>query len=126
VRPPYPTERAYRVVAGQPGLQSTSTRDHVITFRVADAELAAIDTLVDSGAMKTRSEASAWLLNSGIAANKEYFEEIQRIGEEIARLRQEVQRLTEAHISRTATGQENTGVNPEESAGEAPRSEQSA
>ena len=81
------------------------------------------DTLVESGAMRTRSEASAWLLQSGIAANKEYLDEIRRIGEEIARLRQDVQRLTEAHIGRTAAAQEDAGTNPEEQAGERPRSE---
>ena len=113
----------YPTPAEPPGSRPTDTRDNVITFRVTDQDLAAVDTLVESGAMRTRSEASAWLLQSGIAANKEYLDEIRRIGEEIARLRQDVQRLTEAHIGRTAATQEDAGTNPEEQAGEQPRSE---
>jgi hypothetical protein len=86
------------VVAAYAGVTSAATRDNVITFRVTDAELAAVDMLVESGAMRTRSEASAWLLQSGIAANQDFFEQIRGMSEEIARLRGEVQRLVEARI----------------------------
>jgi hypothetical protein len=77
-------------------------RDNVITFRVTDTELAAIDTLVDTGAMRTRSEASGWLVQSGIAANADFFDQIRSMSEEIARLRQEVQRLAESRIGSRA------------------------
>jgi hypothetical protein len=93
---------------GEPNPQQSpgrpqGTRDHVITFRVTDVELAAIDALVETGAMRTRSEASSWLLQSGIAANQPFFDQIRQIGEEIARLRQEVQRLADEHIGRRPT-----------------------
>jgi hypothetical protein len=78
----------------------SATRDNVITLRVTDADLAAVDALVDTGAMRTRSEASAWLLQSGIAANQPFFDQIGEIRNEITRLRQEVQRLADEHIGR--------------------------
>jgi hypothetical protein len=90
--------QAYQAVPISPGGEPSAPRSHVITFRVTDAELAAIDALVDAGAMRTRSEASAWLVQSGIAANNEFFDQIRQIGDEITRLRQEVQRLAEARI----------------------------
>jgi ATP-dependent Clp protease ATP-binding subunit ClpA len=94
-------ERIIQQADGDPrGPQHTYTRDNVITFRVKDTDLEAIDALVASGAMRTRSEASAWLLQSGIEANREYLGEIRRMGEEIERLRQDARRLTEAHLGR--------------------------
>jgi hypothetical protein len=76
--------------------------------------------------MPTRSTASAWLLQSGIAANKEYLDEIHRIGEEIARLRQEVQCLTEAHIGRASASPDVPDVSSEGQDGELPRTQQTA
>ena len=119
-------QNVHATTVEQTGPRHTYTRDNVITFRVTDQDLAAVDALVDSGAMRTRSEASAWLLRSGIAANKEYFDEIQRIGDEIARLRQEVQRLTEAHIGRMASTQEADNTTAVERADEPSRPQQTA
>jgi hypothetical protein len=77
-----------------------ATRDSVITIRVSDADLAAVDSLVEVGIMKTRSEAAAWLLHSGIAASRPLFERAQDIISEIRRLREEAQRLAEEHAPR--------------------------
>jgi hypothetical protein len=52
----------------------SETRDNVITMRVSDADLAAVDSLVEVGIMKTRSEAAARLLHAGIAANQPLLE----------------------------------------------------
>ena len=123
---PHMIEHSFRVAPGQRGAEPASTRDNVITLRVTDDDLAAIDSLVESGAMRTRSAASAWLLQSGIAANKEYFDEIQRIGEEIVRLRQEVGRLTEAHIGRMAATQTDDSATAEERLDEPSRPQQTA
>jgi hypothetical protein len=77
-----------------------ATRDSVITIRVSDDDLAAVDSLVEVGIMKTRSEAAAWLLHSGIAASKPLFEKAQGVISEIRRLREEAQRLVEEHAAR--------------------------
>lgn len=76
-----------------------AARDSVITIRVSDEDLAAVDSLVEVGIMKTRSEAAAWLLHSGISASKPLFEKAQGIISEIRRLREEAQRLAEKHAA---------------------------
>jgi hypothetical protein len=78
------------------------TRDSVITIRVSDEDLAAVDSLVEAGIMKTRSEAAAWLLNSGIAASKPLFEKADGLMAEIRRLREEAQQLAREHAGRQA------------------------
>ncbi|MCC7372588.1 MAG: hypothetical protein IT306_29510 [Chloroflexi bacterium] len=88
----------------------SATRDNVITLRVTDADLAAVDALVEVGAMRTRSEASAWLVQSGIVANQPFFDQIRSIHEEIARLRQEAQHLADEHLRRLQPSATESGV----------------
>jgi hypothetical protein len=76
-----------------------ATRDNVLTIRVSDADLAAVDSLVEVGIMKSRSEAAAWLLGSGVAANRPLFENARDIVGEVRRLREEAQRLAQEHTS---------------------------
>jgi ATP-dependent Clp protease ATP-binding subunit ClpA len=88
------------------------TRDSVITIRVSDADLAAVDSLVEVGIMKTRSEAAAWLLHAGITANGALFEKAQGITAEIRRLREDAQRLVEEHaeLAQRATPEADEGA----------------
>jgi hypothetical protein len=103
-RPPLPlVQRGIEVATDEPPAGTNITRANVVTFRVTDAELAAVDALVESGAMRSRSEASGWLLHAGIDAKREFFDQIRTLGDEIARLRQEVQRLADEHIGRQTT-----------------------
>jgi Arc/MetJ-type ribon-helix-helix transcriptional regulator len=88
------------IATAEPGGETTATRANVVTFRVTDAELAAIDALVESGAMRSRSEASGWLLHAGITAKQDFFDQIRQLGDEITRLRQQVQQLADEHIGR--------------------------
>lgn len=75
------------------------TRDNVLSLRIGDAELAAVDALVDIGVAKSRSEAAAWLLSAGIKANEALFEKSRTLLEEVRRLREEAQRLAQAHVA---------------------------
>jgi ATP-dependent Clp protease ATP-binding subunit ClpA len=79
-----------RVLAGvaQPP-EALPTRDTVVSCRVADADLAAIDMLVEAGIRGTRSEAVQWLVHAGITAHKELFAKVQGTVGEIRRLRDE-------------------------------------
>ena len=52
--------------------------------------------------LKTRSEAAAWLIKSGIAANRSLFEQVQAKTVEIRRLRQEAQELIQRHVAGAA------------------------
>jgi hypothetical protein len=93
-----PPEAVGIVQVGPP----SGTRDNVVTLRVGDADLAAVDVLVEVGIARTRSEAAAWLLHAGIAANQSLFERAQGIVEEIRRLRVEAQQLAQEHAAESA------------------------
>ena len=77
----------------------SGTRDNVVTLRIGDADLAAVDALVEGGITRTRSEGAAWLLHAGIAANQPLFKRAQRIVDEIRRLREEAQQLAQEHAA---------------------------
>ena len=77
-------------------------RDNVLSIRVDNNDVAAIDALVEAGVLKTRSEAAAWLIKSGIAANRSLFEQVQAKTVEIRRLRQEAQELIQRHVAGAA------------------------
>ncbi len=74
-------------------------RDNVLSIRVDDGDVAAIDALVEAGVLKTRSEAAAWLIKSGIEANRDLFEQVQAKTAEIRRLREETQDLIHRHVA---------------------------
>ena len=74
-------------------------RDNVLSIRVDDGDVAAIDALVETGVLKTRSEAAAWLIRSGIEANRGLFEQVQEKTAEIRRLREETQELIHRHVA---------------------------
>ena len=74
-------------------------RDNVLSIRVDNSDVAAIDALVEAGVLKTRSEAAAWLIKSGIEANRDLFEQVQEKTAEIRRLREETQELIHRHVA---------------------------
>ena len=80
-------------------------RDNVLSIRVDNSDVAAIDALVEAGVLKTRSEAAAWLIKSGIAANRSLFEQVQAKTAEIRRLREEAQELIHCHVAGAAAGE---------------------
>ena len=79
-------------------------RDNVLSIRVDNRDVAAIDALVEAGVLKTRSEAAAWLIKSGIEANRGLFEQVQAKTDEIRRLREEAQELIHRHVAGAADG----------------------
>ena len=99
-------------------------KDNVVTFRVDDQDLAAIDALVEAGLRTTRSDATAWLVRMGIDANAELFEKVFATANEIRRLRQEV--LTAGirhHVGRTLRAQPADPASEKAPAGAAERKE---
>ena len=71
----------------------------MLSIRVDNSDVAAIDALVEAGVLKTRSEAAAWLIKSGIEANRALFEQVQAKTDEIRRLREETQELIHRHVA---------------------------
>jgi ATP-dependent Clp protease ATP-binding subunit ClpA len=66
-------------------------KDNVLTCRVNDQDLGAIDMLVEAGIRQTRSDAAAWLIQAGIAANQPLFRRVRETVDEIRRLRERAQ-----------------------------------
>ena len=74
-------------------------RSNVVTCRLDDRTLDAIDALVEAGVRTTRSEAAAWLITAGIEANRELFTRVNATVEEIRRLRAEAQAIAQQVVS---------------------------
>ena len=66
---------------------SAGLRSNVITSRLDDRTLEALDALVEAGVRATRSEAAAWLISAGIEANRELFTRVNATIAEIRRPR---------------------------------------
>lgn len=64
-----------------------ATRGHVVMVRLGDEALGKVDSLVDSGLFGSRSEAAAFLIGTGIDANKELLEQAVRQSAEIQQIR---------------------------------------
>ncbi len=79
-----------------PGSGPTAPRDNVVTCRVDDCDLEAIDVLIEAGLRTTRSDAASWLIRAGIEANAELFEKVYATVGEIRRLRREIYLTTMA------------------------------
>jgi ATP-dependent Clp protease ATP-binding subunit ClpA len=73
--------------------QPPRARDNVVTCRVDDPTLNALDALVEAGVHTTRSEAAARLIRAGIQANQALFERVYEAVGEIRRVRAETQVL---------------------------------
>jgi ATP-dependent Clp protease ATP-binding subunit ClpA len=88
-------EAALRVVISlAPGTYVVrGPKDNVVTCRVDDTALSAIDALVEAGIRSTRSDATAWLIDSGIEANRDFFAQVHSTVAEIRRLREQAQAL---------------------------------
>lgn len=74
----------------------SNRRSNVLSLRVDDRTLAAIDSLVEAGLFATRAESATWLLQAGVASNTELFDRINATVSEIRRLREDLQRQMNA------------------------------
>ena len=102
---------------GQPGAQadagraveSPAPKNNVVTCRLDDAAVNALDALVEAGVRSTRSDAAAWLISAGIEARRELFDRVNATVSEIRKLRQEARR-----IAHQATNGESEKTAPED------------
>lgn len=79
----------------EPEAPAGGVRSNVVTCRLDDRTLDAIDALVEAGVRTTRSEAAAWLIAAGIEANRELFARVNATVAEIRRLRAEAQAIAQ-------------------------------
>lgn len=100
--------------SGEPG----STKNNVVTCRIGDRDLDAIDALIEAGIRTTRSDAAAWLIHAGIEAHRDLLDRVYATVAEIRRLRAEAQAL--ALGNGDGNGQEET---PAAESAEPPRND---
>jgi hypothetical protein len=98
---------------GGPG-GGDNRRSNVLSLRVDDRTLAAIDSLVEAGLFATRAESATWLLQAGVASNTELFERINNTVSEIRRLREELQRQMNAATGASPEGEPHTDAQSSE------------
>jgi hypothetical protein len=101
---------------GGPG--GENRRSNVLSLRVDDRTLAAIDSLVEAGLFATRAESATWLLQAGVASNTELFERINTTVSEIRRLREDLQRQMNAATGAPSEGEPHTEVHADAPSGE--------
>ncbi|HEX9412640.1 MAG TPA: Clp protease N-terminal domain-containing protein [Ktedonobacterales bacterium] len=80
----------------RPAAATGGAKSNVVTCRLDDATLDAVDSLVEAGIRSSRSDAVAWLIGAGIEAHRALFEGVQATVTAIRELRAEA-----AHIARS-------------------------
>lgn len=76
----------------EPFMGGGESRGNVVMMRLGDESVQRLDELVEGGLFRSRSEAAAFLVGTGIQAQKNLFQKIARHGKEIKRVRQELRR----------------------------------
>ena len=84
---------------------SPGPKNNVVTCRLDDAAVDALDALVEAGIRSTRSDAAAWLISAGIEAHRELFDRVNATVSEIRKLRLEAQDIAQ-QMTRDAAEQE--------------------
>ncbi|HEU4783042.1 MAG TPA: Clp protease N-terminal domain-containing protein, partial [Ktedonobacterales bacterium] len=84
---------------------ATGPKNNVVTCRLDDAAVDALDALVEAGIRSTRSDAAAWLISAGIEAHRELFDRVNATVSEIRKLRLEARDIAQ-QMTRDAAGQE--------------------
>jgi Arc/MetJ-type ribon-helix-helix transcriptional regulator len=74
-------------------IESLQARANAITVQVDDETQRKIDSLVEAGVFKTRSDSAAYLIHEGIRARAEVFDAISARIAEIERIRGDMQRI---------------------------------
>ena len=80
--------------------EPAGSKANVITCRVDNRDLDAIDALVEAGIRSTRSDAASWLISAGIDAHRELFERVYATVAEIRNIRAEAQAIAQQLAAR--------------------------
>jgi ATP-dependent Clp protease ATP-binding subunit ClpA len=86
------SETSARPAESEPAIPATPSagpKNNVVTCRLDDAAVDALDALVEAGIRSTRSDAAAWLISAGIEAHRELFDRVNTTVSEIRKLRLE-------------------------------------
>jgi ATP-dependent Clp protease ATP-binding subunit ClpA len=75
------------------GTAGPGPRANVVTCRIDDRDLDALDALVEAGIRSTRSDAASWLIHAGIETHSDLFKKVYATVEQIRLLRSEAKRM---------------------------------
>ncbi len=75
--------------------ESAKNKINVVTCRIDDSDMSAIDALVEVGIRSTRSDAASWLIHSGVKANASILESVFETVTEIRQLRTKAQTIAQ-------------------------------
>jgi ATP-dependent Clp protease ATP-binding subunit ClpA len=110
----------------QPGAGS---KNNVVSCRLDDRSLEALDTLVEAGVRTTRSDAAAWLIAAGIDSHKALFDRLASTIQSIRQLRLDAQAIANEVVSAPPANAEpapppDTGEPPRAKLDDAPHEEE--
>ena len=88
-----------------PTIPAPGPKSNVVTCRLDDTAVDALDALVEAGIRTTRSDAAAWLISAGIEAHRELFDRVNATVNEIRKLRLEARDIAR-QMTRDAAEQE--------------------
>jgi ATP-dependent Clp protease ATP-binding subunit ClpA len=75
---------------------SSNAKSNVVTCRIDDRDLDALDALVEAGIRTTRSDAASWLIRAGIDAHQALFTRVYATVAQIRELRAQAQTMAQA------------------------------
>jgi ATP-dependent Clp protease ATP-binding subunit ClpA len=110
----------------QPGAGS---KNNVVSCRLDDRSLEALDTLVEAGVRTTRSDAAAWLIAAGIDSHKALFDRLASTIQSIRQLRLDAQAIANEVVSAPPANAEpappaDSGEPPQATLDDAPHEEE--
>lgn len=73
-------------------------RSNVVMVRINNDALHYLDMMVEADVAKSRSEAAAYLINEGIAANEEFFHKIRNISDQISALKSQLRETVKENL----------------------------
>lgn len=79
----------------EPAKETAKNKSNVVTCRLDDSDMSAIDALVEVGIRSTRSDAAAWLIHAGVEANASILESVFETVTEIRQLRSKAQSIAQ-------------------------------
>jgi ATP-dependent Clp protease ATP-binding subunit ClpA len=79
---------------------------NVVTCRIDDRDLDALDALVEAGIRSTRSDAASWLIHAGIETHSDLFKRVYATVEQIRQLRSEAQLMAQESSKEAAKAKE--------------------
>ncbi len=97
-----------------PAAQPAGPKTNVVTCRLDDRTMDALDALVEAGIRSTRSDAAAWLIGAGIESHRPLFDRVYATVREIRQLRQEAQEIARQVVNGEASASPDEGQTTDE------------